>query len=141
VPKRQFKLTSKSVPYMNERVPQDARPYIPQHHDEWLDYARDRAFVEETKERPDVRLAVLSVLRVYSMNGAETPAAIFAILLAAITILASSVASQLLRGIVVWLIGIAAVAGCIWFTRAATSAHVRRLTCGVWLAAYEDALR
>lgn len=131
---------SKAVPYANERVPQDARPYLPQHHDDRLDASRVRAFVEETDDRPDVRLAVLSVLRTHSMNGAETPAAIFAVMLAAITILASSLASSLLGDVGAWLIGISAVAGCIWFTRLASSAHVRRMTCGVWLAAYEDEL-
>jgi hypothetical protein len=134
-------LTSKAVPYANGRVPEDARPYIPQHHNEKLDHARVRAFVDETEERPDVRLAVLSVLRMHSMNGAETPAALFAVMLAAITILASSAASGLLGDLLAWLVGIGAVVGCIWLTRLATAAHVRRMICGIWLAAYEDALR
>lgn len=131
----------RSVPYVNERVPESARPYLPTHHDERLDDARVKAFVSETQEGPDVRLAVLSVLRAHSMNGAETPAAIFALMLAAITILASSMASDSLGDVVAWLLGLATVAGCVWFTKAASSAHVRRMTCGVWLAAYEDALR
>jgi hypothetical protein len=132
---------SKSVPCVNERVPDDARPYIPARHDEQFDSARVRAFVNETRERPDVRLAVLSVLRMHSMNGAETPAAIFAVMLAAITILASSLTPDAIGDVVAWIIGVVAVAGCVWFIRAATSAHVRRMTCAVWLAAYEDALR
>ncbi|MER7797488.1 hypothetical protein [Microbacterium sp. NPDC096154] len=134
--------TSSAVPYVTDRVPQNARAYIPRDSAEVLDVKRVNAFVEGTRDQPDVRLAVLGVLRTHSMNGAETPAAVFAIALAALTMLASSMgAVSVLGSAATWAFGVLAVLGSLWFGNIAFAAHVRRVTCGVWLAAYEDALR
>ncbi|MGN6128598.1 MAG: hypothetical protein ACTHON_18720 [Humibacter sp.] len=107
-----------------------------------LNVDRIAAFVEGTKESPNVRLAVLGTLRAHSMNGAETPSAVVAVLLAAIAILVSSAISLSDFGVAIaWAFAIGSVILGGWFAKLAFAAHARRMTCGVWLAAYEDALR
>ncbi|MCP2030344.1 hypothetical protein L1277_000408 [Okibacterium sp. HSC-33S16] len=133
---------SSSVPYVTDRVPGEAAHYLPHDPYEPLDVDRVKAFVDGTSDEPDVRLAVLGVLRAHSMNGAETPAAVFAIMVAALTMLASSMgALSAFGGAVGWALGISMIIGCVRFTTFAFAAHIRRMTCGVWLAAYEDSLR
>ncbi|MET4637688.1 hypothetical protein [Mycetocola sp. 2940] len=135
-------LMSPSVPYITDRVPGEAALYLPHDPYESLDVDRVKAFVEGTNDKPKVRLAVLAVLRAHSTNGAETPAAVFAIMVAALTLLASSMgALSAFGGVVGWALGVLLVIGCACFTKFAFAAHVRRMTSGVWLAAYEDALR
>jgi hypothetical protein len=142
VSKLRSPLMSSSVPYLTERVPGEAKVYLPHDHLEPLDVDRVVAFVKGTRDKPNVRLAVLAVLRAHSTNGAETPAAVFAIMVAALTMLASSTgALSALGGAVGWVLGVLMVIVCAWFTKFAFAAHIRRMTCGVWLAAYEDALR
>ncbi|MCC2030417.1 hypothetical protein KEC56_13000 [Microbacterium sp. YMB-B2] len=89
-----------------------------------------------------MRLAVLGTLRAHSMNGAETPSAVVAVLLAAAAILVSSITAMSDFGVAVgWLFAVGSVMLGGWFAKLAFAAHARRMTCGVWLAAYEDALR
>ena len=135
-------LMSTAVPYVNDRVLEEAKPYLPRDTDEMLNAQRVSSFVDGTADNPNVRLAVLGTLRAHSMNGAETPAAVFAILLAALAILVSTIATISDFGVVLaWILGVASLALGAWFSRLAFAAHARRMTCGVWLAAYEDALR
>jgi len=140
--KRRSPLVSPAVPYVNDRVLEEAKQYLPRSPDEMLNVERISAFVEGTEESPNVRLAVLGTLRAHSMNGAETPSAVVAVLLAAVAILVSSAASLSDVGAAIaWAFAIGSVILGGWFAKVAFAAHARRLTCGVWLAAYEDALR
>lgn len=135
-------LVSSAVPYVNDRVLEEAKQYLPHGPDEMLNVDRIAAFVKGTKESPNVRLAVLGTLRAHSMNGAETPSAVVAVLLAGIAILVSSVTSLSGVGVAIaWAFAIGSVIVGGWFAKLAFAAHARRMTCGVWLAAYEDALR
>jgi len=127
---------------VTDRVPEEARQYLPHDPDERLDAQRVLAFVEGTRDKPDVRLAVLGTLRAHSTNGAETPSSVVAVLFAAIAILVSSTASMSDFGVALASIfGVGSVILGGWFVKTAFAAHARRITCGVWLAAYEDALR
>lgn len=133
---------SRSVPYVSDRVQAYALPYLPAGPDAMLTVAGIDAFVADTEQRPDIRLAVLGVLRAHSMNGAEAPAAIFAVVIAAVTVLIGTTLSIAGIGeIVGWVISAGLVVLGGWFTRLAFAAQARRMICGVWLAAYEDALR
>lgn len=135
-------LVSSAVPYVNHRVLDEAKQYLPHDPDEMLNVDRVAAFVEGTRESPNVRLAVLGTLRAHSMNGAETPSAVVAVLLAAMAILVSSIATLSDFGVAIgWVFAVGSVMLGGWFARLAFAAHARRMTCGVWLAAYEDALR
>ncbi|HWU30556.1 MAG TPA: hypothetical protein VN041_15855 [Microbacterium sp.] len=136
------KTRSLFVPYVTDRVMPEAVEYLPLGHDARLTAAKVSAFVEETDSLPDVRLAVLGVLRAHSMNGAETPTAVISVVFAALAVLISVVATIGGFGSAVGYafgVGLVVLGGV--FTRVAFTAHVRRMTCGVWLAAYEDALR
>lgn len=139
---RRSPLVSSSVPYVTDRVPDEARQYLPHGPDERLNAERVSAFVEGTQDDPDIRLAVLTTLRAHSTNGAETPSSVVAVLFAAIAILVSSTASLSDLGVALaWIFGVGSVILGGWFVKTAFAAHARRITCGVWLAAYEDALR
>ena len=134
-------LVSSAVPYVNDRVLEQAKQYLPGDPDEMLDVDRVTAFVEGTKDFPNVRLAVLGTLRAHSMNGAETPTAVLAVLLAAMAILISSISSLSDFGVAIaWVLAVGSFLLGGWFAKLAFAAHARRMTCGVWLAAYEDAL-
>lgn len=139
---RRSPLISSSVPYVANRVPEEARQYLPHDPDDLLDAQRVLAFVESTRDRPDVRLAVLGTLRAHSMNGAETPSSVAAVLFAAVAILVTATASLSDFGVALaWIFGVGSVILSGWFVKTAFAAHARRITCGVWLAAYEDVLR
>lgn len=130
------------VPYVTDRVMPEAVDFLPSGHDARLTAAKVSAFVNETRDLPDVRLAVLGVLRAHSMNGAETPTAVISVVFAALAVLTSVVTTM--GGIgsaagYVFGVGLVVMGGL--FVRLAFAAHVRRMMSGVWLAAYEDALR
>lgn len=130
------------VPYVTDRVPPEAVAYLPAGHDARLNAAKVSAFVRETEDLPDVRLAVLGVLRSHSVNGAETPTAVVSIVLAAFAVVISVVTTMGGLGSAVgYLLAVGLVVVGVVFTRFAFAAHVRRMTSAVWLAAYEDALR
>ncbi|WP_284528044.1 hypothetical protein [Microbacterium sp. T2.11-28] len=142
MPKVRSPFVSASVPYLTDRVPAGAVRYLPTGPDAPLTAARVNDFIANTADKPDVRLAVLGVLRAHSMNGAEAPAAIFAVVIAALTVLVGTTLSASGIGeFLGWVTsgGLVILGG--WFARLAFAAQARRIICGVWLAAYEDALR
>jgi hypothetical protein len=132
---------SRSVPYVSDRVQPDAIPYLPGGPDARLTVEGVDAFVATTEQRPDIRLAVLGVLRAHSMNGAEAPAAIFAVVIALTVLMGSALTIAGVGELLSWVISAGLVILGGWFTRLAFAAQARRMICGVWLAAYEDALR
>ncbi len=130
------------VPYITDSVMPEAADYLPASADARLTAPAVSAFVRDTEESPDVRLAVLGVLRSHSMNGAETPTAVVSVVLAAFAVVISVVVTMGGFGHVLgYLLSIGLVGAGALFARVAFSAHVRRMTCGVWLAAYEDELQ
>lgn len=131
-------LTDKRVPYVATGALPEVRSHLPSSYKSPLSAQSVNAFVEETREAPEVRLAILTVLRSHASNGAEVPLSGVALMIAAFAVLA---AGQSAFPLFAWILGVVLVFVTAGILKMASAAHIRRLTATVWLSAYEDALR
>ena len=100
-----------------------------------------RAFVEDTRGKPGIRLNVLSGLRSYSISDSQPIVSWFALFLTLMVALTAMPMPELARAILY--VGLLAV-GFLLIARIAevtTAMDVRRRMTAVWLAAYEDGIR
>lgn len=119
-----------------------ARDHLPDGPEAFLDSTRVSRFVSSARADENLRLQVLSVLRTHSANGVETPAAIFALFIAAAGSYISTLIAMSDFGAAIALAVVApSLLGVARFAAVAAALHVRRLTALAWLAAYEEALR
>ena len=133
---------SKHVPYVPDWAQAETLPLLPKHSDERPNATRVAAFLGASRRNRDLRIEVLGILRRQSLNGPELSISMLGMVLAAIAILTTAVAAMSPLGVwAAWLVGIFWVVATYLFFRLAGAVHFRRLTCAVWLAAYEDALR
>jgi protein-S-isoprenylcysteine O-methyltransferase Ste14 len=135
-------LKSRWVPYVDERVPEGARPFLPTGPDDELTVERVDQFVEYTTTARNTRMQVLAILRTHSSNGAETVLALAALLLAGLAIVVSAFVTIAGFGTVIAVVyAVLALLLCGLLTRPAIASHARKMTALVWLGAYEDAIR
>lgn len=138
-------LASKHVPYLNDRVREQAKPFLPTTPNSALNSRDVHAFVSGTAEDADTRMAVLAVLRAHANNGAEVILSMFALLLSVLSITFSLLRPPHAESWVVKLMLIAlAIFICavvMHVVRMAVSAHARKVTAIAWLGAYEDGLK
>ena len=134
-------LMSRYVPYLSDRVPEAARPYLPTHADDAPTLSAVRTFIQHTRNRPAVRMQVLGVLRAHAANGAEMPTALIAVFVAVFGGLASTlVALGSAHAWAAWFVAVGAFLLVLLSGRAIVAAHARRITALVWLAAYQDGI-
>jgi hypothetical protein len=138
-------IKSRFVPYITSRVWGPARPFLPASADARLRAVDVAAFAREAERNPDVRIAVLGVLRAHAANGAEVVLSAVAFVVSIMSLAfamlnASGVYVGWLRLIPVCEAAALFVFGLI-LVRLALAAHVRKMTAVAWLGAYEDALR
>jgi hypothetical protein len=130
-------LSHKTVPYVPVASGPEVNKYLPTHARQALSAAQVAQFVDDTRLRPDTRMAVLGILRSHASNGPEVPLSTFALMASAIAILAASQDDLPYFG---WIVGIVFVIAATYVGRVSVVLHIRRITSIVWLGAYEDAL-
>jgi hypothetical protein len=142
--KKRNPLQSKRVPYWPSSTALEVRRFLPERYQAPLRLEDVQRFVRETRKRPEVRLAVLGVLRANSTNGAEALLAGVGVLFTAFAIIVAVAVpgpeDWIMTGL--WLVLAAAlVFVALSFVRVSFAVHARRITSMVWLSAYEDAVR
>ncbi|MBD8586010.1 hypothetical protein IFT90_15750 [Frigoribacterium sp. CFBP 8766] len=138
-------LASKHVPYLNDRVLEQARPFLPTGPTSALSSRDVDTFVSRTVDDPDTRMAVLGVLRAHANNGAEVILSLFALLLSvlsvAFSLLRPAEAPSWVGRLIVIALAIFILVAVMQVIRMAAAAHARKITAIAWLGAYEDGLR
>lgn len=137
-------LSSRYVPYLAMNIPFRAFQFLPTGPESTISADVVRQFRKESRRDPEMRLAVLGILRAHSTNGAEAPLAAGSVLFASLGIVAAVTVTSSTGWLAVALglgYAVVMVPTALWIMKISLAAHARRITAVTWLSAYEDEFR